>query len=106
MDMESVKYALWLNPHRCSAFFANKILLVEGATESSLIGYMFEEGLIHNPTGGVFIFDSIGKYNIHRFMNLFGELGIPHAVLYDHDNGKTTGGLVESTINSSANGFI
>lgn len=105
MDMESVKYALWLNPHRCSAFFANKILLVEGATESALIGYMFEEGLIHNPTGGVFIFDSIGKYNIHRFMNLFGELGIPHAVLYDHDNGKTTGGLVESTINSSINGF-
>lgn len=38
-------------------------------------------------------------------MNLFGELGIPHAVLYDHDNGKTTGGLVESTINSSANAF-
>lgn len=28
MEMESVKYALWLNPHRCSAFFANKILLV------------------------------------------------------------------------------
>ena len=105
IEMESVKYALWLNPHRCSAFFANKILLVEGATESALIGYMFEEGLIPNSGGGIFIFDSIGKYNIHRFMNLFGELGIPHAILYDHDGGKATGGVIEGTIHASVNAF-
>lgn len=105
VEMESVKYALWLNPHRCSAFFANKILLVEGATEATLIGYMLEERLIFNSTGGIFIFDSIGKYNIHRFMNLFGELGVPHAVLYDHDSGKPTSCLVENTIHSSANAF-
>ena len=105
VEMESVKYALWLNPHRCSAFFANKILLVEGATEATLIGYMLEERLICNSTGGIFIFDSIGKYNIHRFMNLFGELGVPHAVLYDHDSGKPTSCLVENTIHSSVNAF-
>lgn len=105
VEMESVKYALWLNPHRCSAFFANKILLVEGATEAALIGFMLEEGLICNSTGGIFVFDSIGKYNIHRFMNLFGELGIPHAVLYDHDCGKATSSPVEGTIYSSANAF-
>jgi len=107
IEMESIKYALWLNPHRCSAFFANKILLVEGSTESALLGYMFEEGIIPNTigNGGVFVFDSIGKYNIHRFMNLFGELGIPHAILYDHDGGKKSSIEVEKTIKSSANAY-
>ena len=103
VDMESVKYALWLNPLRCSAFFANRILLVEGATEAALIGYMLNEGQIPNPSGGVFVFDAIGKYNIHRFMNLFGEFGIPHAVLYDHDSGKPTGIPIETTIQASQN---
>lgn len=105
VDMESVKYALWLNPLRCSAFFANRILLVEGATEAALIGYMFNEGHIQNPSGGVFVLDAIGKYNIHRFMNLFGELGIPHAVLYDHDSGKPTGVPIETTIQASRNAY-
>lgn len=105
VDMESVKYALWLNPLRCSAFFANRILLVEGATEAALIGYMFNEGQIPNPSGGVFVFDAIGKYNIHRFMNLFSELGIPHAVLYDHDSGKPTGIPIETTIQASRNAY-
>jgi putative ATP-dependent endonuclease of OLD family len=107
VEMESIKYALWLNPHRCTAFFANKILLVEGATEAALIGYLFEEDSILSPneSGGIFVFDSIGKYNIHRFMNLFGKLGVPHAVLYDHDDGKKTGIALESTIRSSMNSF-
>jgi predicted ATP-dependent endonuclease of OLD family len=105
VEMESVKYALWLNPYRCSAFFANRILLVEGATEAALIGYMLNKGQIPNPSGGVFVFDSIGKYNIHRFMNLFGEFGIPHSVLYDHDSGKPTGILIETTIQASQNAY-
>ncbi|PLS67442.1 MAG: hypothetical protein CV045_13590 [Cyanobacteria bacterium M5B4] len=96
VDMEGVKYALWLNPLRCSAFFASRILVVEGATEATLIGYMFNEGQIQNPSGGIFVLDAIGKYNIHHFMNLFGELGIPHAVLYDRDSGKPTGVPIET----------
>jgi hypothetical protein len=105
IDMESIKYSLWLNPLRCSAFFANRILLVEGATEAALIGYMLREGQIHNPVGGVHVFDAIGKHNIHRFMNLFGEFGIPHAVLYDHDGGKATSTTIEDTIETSRNAF-
>ena len=34
-------------------------------------------------------------------MNLFGELKIPHAVLYDRDNGKY--GQVDKTIQSAKN---
>ncbi len=36
-EMESIKYALWLNPLRCAAFFANKVLLVEGRTETVFV---------------------------------------------------------------------
>jgi putative ATP-dependent endonuclease of the OLD family len=88
MEMESIKYALWLDPKRSCAFFANKVLLVEGPTEVALISYLMGLGQISSHTDGVFVLDAMGKYNIHRFMNLFGEMHIPHAVLYDYDNGN------------------
>jgi predicted ATP-dependent endonuclease of OLD family len=102
-DMESVKYALWLDPRRSSAFFAHKVLLVEGPTETALIGYLLGMGQISTSAGGIFILDTIGKFNIHRFMNLMGELHIPHAVLVDNDNNKYP--EVDSTINSSCNHY-
>lgn len=103
VDMESIKYALWLDPRRCSAFFANKVLLVEGPTEAAIIGYLFGIGQVPSPVGGVFILDAIGKFNMHRFMKLFGELGIPHAVLHDFDNGKHP--AVSETIEATKNRF-
>lgn len=33
----------------------------------------------------IYFLDSLGKYNIHRFMNLFKFLGINHSVLFDSD---------------------
>lgn len=103
LEMESIKYALWLDPRRSSAFFANKVLLVEGPTEVALIGYLISQGQISSHTDGVFVLDSMGKYNIHRFMNLFGEMHIPHAVLYDNDNGNHQ--EIEQTINSARNSY-
>lgn len=101
-DMEAIKYALWLDSKRSSAFFAEKVLLVEGPTETALLAYMFDEGLLESCKG-VFILDTIGKYNIHRFMHLFGEFGIKHYVLYDGDNGKHA--AVDTTIRSAANKY-
>jgi len=103
IDMESIKYALWLDPRRCGAFFANKVLLVEGPAEAAIIGYLLGIGQVPSPAGGVFIFDSIGKFNMHRFMKLFEELGIRHAVLHDFDNGKNL--EVDKTIQSTRNAY-
>lgn len=105
VHMESVKYALWLNPLRCGAFFANMVLLVEGPTETALLNRMVENGTITNPAGGVFLFDALGKWNIHRFVNLFGALGIRHAVLYDHDGGKPGDVAIRNTIESARNEY-
>ena len=87
-DMEAVRYFIWLNPDRASAFFADHVLLVEGPTEVALINKLIGDGKIQNARAGVYVLDCIGKYNIHRFMNLFGHLGIAHSVLHDEDHNK------------------
>lgn len=86
-EMEAVKHFLWLNPDRCGIFFAEHVLLVEGPTEVALLNRMIADGHFPNCTRGLYILDCIGKWNIHRFMNLLAALGIPHAVLHDDDHG-------------------
>lgn len=87
-EMEAVKHFLWLNPDRSSVFFANHVLLVEGPTEVALINRLIGDGKIKNADCGLYVLDCIGKYNIHRFMNLLIHLGVPHAVIHDDDNDK------------------
>lgn len=101
-DMEAIKYALWLDSRRAAAFFSEKVLLVEGPTETSLLAYMTDQGMIP-ALKGVTVIDTIGKFNIHRFMNLFGELGIRHYVLYDGDNGRHA--PIDSTISAAKNSY-
>ena len=84
-EMEAVKHFLWLNPDRSSVFFANHVLLVEGPTEVALINRLVGEGKIDGADCGLYVLDCIGKYNIHRFMNLLSQLGVPHAVIHDDD---------------------
>lgn len=103
VDMESIKYSLWLDPKRCSIFFSNKVLIVEGPTEVALFSYLIGQGYISRNTQGLFILDALCKFNIHRFMNLLGLYGIPHGVLFDNDNGKYP--VVTNTIRDSINNF-
>jgi hypothetical protein len=87
-EMEAVKYFLWLNPGRCSMFFANQVLIVEGPTEQAFITRLIDEGAMKRPCDGLYVLDSIGKYNIHRFMNLLAHLAIRHSVLHDDDDNR------------------
>ena len=86
-NSEALRYFLFLNSEHANAFFSTRTLLVEGGTEVGFISRLIDEGKI--PLGtGVCIFDSFGKYNVHRFMNLFGKLGIRHSVIIDDDSDK------------------
>ena len=89
LEMEAVEYFLWLNPERCGLFFTKRTLVVEGPSEVVLINYLIQTGRIRTPTGGLFVIDALGKCNIHRFMNLLGELKIEHSVLHDQDPNKS-----------------
>lgn len=102
-EMEAVKYFLWLNPERCGMFFARYVLLVEGPTERVLLNYLIETGQLSTPKGGVFILDCLGKFNIHRFMNILSPLKIKHSVLFDADNEKPTHDKVKKLIEDSKN---
>ena len=80
-EMEAVKHFLWLNSDRSGIFFANHALLVEGPTEVALINKLIDDGKIKGADCGLQLLDCLGKYNIHRFMNLLGHLGIAHSVI-------------------------
>lgn len=86
-EMEAVKYFLWLNPDRAGMFFAQSVLLVEGPSETALINRLLDDDRLSLPHG-TYILDCLGKYNIHRFMNLLSALGVVHAVLHDDDDNK------------------
>lgn len=100
-EMEAVKHFLWLNPDRSSLFFANHVLLVEGPTEVAFINRLVGDGKIRNADCGLYVLDCIGKYNIHRFMNLLGHLGVPHAVIHDDDYNKDEHGEINQLIEES-----
>jgi len=86
-EMEAVKYFLWLNSERAGMFFAQTVLLVEGPSETALINRLLDDDKLFLPQG-TYILDCLGKYNIHRFMNLLSALGVIHAVLHDDDDNK------------------
>ncbi len=88
-EMESVKFFLWLNSERAGAFFAEQVLLVEGPTEVALINRLVADSSVPGVDSGLHILDCLGKYNVHRFMNLLSALGVPHSVLIDGDQGKS-----------------
>lgn len=85
-EMEAIKYAIYLNPDRASMFFAKRVLIVEGPTEVALIHKLIDDDKINPKVTGYVVVDSIGKFNIHRFMGLLSKLGIDHSVLRDKDN--------------------
>src|SRR5699024_7419839 len=49
------------------------------------------------------ILDAMGKYNIHRYMNLLGKLGLKHSVLMDSDNEEDIHGYLNDFIQNNRN---
>lgn len=101
-DMEALKYFLWLNPDRSGVFFAQQVLLVEGPSETVLINKLLDDGKLTLPLG-TYVLDCLGKYNLHRFMNLLSELGVAHSVLYDDDANNNKHQELNQLIENSKN---
>ncbi|GIT99718.1 hypothetical protein TSL6_02250 [Sulfurovum sp. TSL6] len=78
----------WINPDRAELFFAKKVILVEGATEKSIIPFIakklevfkFEYTLI----------DCGSKTQIPYYIHLLNKFKIPYIAVYDkdHQSGK------------------
>ena len=105
MEEESIRYMLWLDSERCSAFFSDIVLICEGATEKALIDYLIKNKWKNIRENRIYILDAMGKFNIHRYMNLFKELGIYHSVLADKDEDRNIQKFINQFIEDQKNEF-
>lgn len=85
LDEEDLNYFLWLDSERTSLFFAQKVIICEGASEKIFIDYMIDREWREFREKNIYLLNVQGKYNIHRYMALLTALGIEHFVLLDSD---------------------
>lgn len=104
LKQEQFKYSLWLDSERTSLLFSRHVIICEGATEKVFLDYLISNDWSDFKDENLYILDSLGKFNIHRFMNLFGYLGIDHSVLMDSDNNKIQS-LINKFIKNNENKF-
>ena len=93
------RFHCWLNAERNAAFFADRILLVEGATDKAV--YLWLMAKHRRKLGGVTVFDCGPKHNIPHFMRLFGDFGLRHVVVHDDDHNKVTDKLDHKALNKA-----
>ncbi len=103
--MAALKTELWMQATRTTAFFAERVILVEGPSETAIYSYLITRDLMEAPAKGLAVVDCMGKYNIHRFVAILGAFGIDHSVLYDGDGGRSHDAEVTSAINAARTEF-
>lgn len=103
--MASLKTELWMQATRTTAFFSQRVILVEGPSETALYSYLTTRGHMVPPIRGLTVIDCMGKYNIHRFVAILGAFGIDHAVLYDGDGGQSHDSEVTAAVSSASSSF-
>ncbi len=97
---ERFRYQLWLDSERASMFFANRVLLVEGATEKALFAWLFARDWHDLSRHHVAIVDAAGKYNLHRYIALLEGFGIPYGLILDDDQNKNHHKVVNEMLTS------
>lgn len=103
--MASLKTELWMQATRATAFFSQRVILVEGASETALYTYLTTRGLMEPPIRGLAVIDCMGKFNLHRFVAILSAFGIDHSVLYDGDNGGSHDAEVTTAITGAKTTF-
>lgn len=100
------RFRLWLNSDRNEAFFSDRVILVEGATEKAVFQWLSAKKKGISGKKSCTVIDCGGKTNIPYFMRLFGDLQTHHFVIHDDDNNKTQFHIDANTaITSAKNGF-
>lgn len=105
LELESIRYSLYLDPDRCSSFFSDRVLICEGLSEKALIDYLIKEKKLILENSKIYTLNAAGKYDIHRYMNFFGKLGIKHSVLFDGDNNKDRHRKINEFIEKHKNAY-
>ena len=82
---------LLINPERSEAFFAKKVIVVEGATDKAVLPLLAKKLNIFKYDYS--FIEAGGKEDITRYIHLFNCFKIRYVVVYDkdHQNGKSLG---------------
>ena len=83
-DKTNFNLTYWINPDRSELFFAKKVILVEGATDKTIIPYLANEI-------GVFRYDYTiiecgSKSAMPSYLLLLNRFSIPYIAVYDLDH--------------------
>ena len=105
LQEEKYRFHTWLDGERSSMFFADRVLLVEGATERALFNYLLADKWHDLSSHRIFIVDVLGKYNFHRYMALLEAYGIHHGIMLDDDNNKNEHQAINELVRNSSNAF-
>lgn len=105
LQEEKFRYQLWLDSERSSMFFADRVLLVEGATERALFNYLLADDWFDLTPNRIFVVDVLGKFNFHRYMGLLTAFGIPHGVLLDDDDDRAHHHAINQLVSNSKTHF-
>lgn len=70
------------NPHICEVFYADKVILVEGDTETIVYRDLLKR---FYPKEEIFVLNTGSKNNISFFQNILTEFRIPHCIIHDMD---------------------
>lgn len=83
------------------AFFAKKIILVEGQSESLSLPYLFDKVNYDYIAKGVTIVRCGAKNDLDRFYRLYSEFGIPCFIIFDGDRQNVGTGDEAETISKN-----
>lgn len=92
----------WVNPDRSELFFAHKVILVEGATEKTVIPYIAQKiGCFKHEYS---VIDCGSKNNIPTYIGLLNKFSIPYVAIYDidHQQGKSRQAIDSADIATAA----
>lgn len=91
---------LLINPERSEAFFAKKVIVVEGATDKAVIPFLAKQlGIFKHEYSFI---EAAGKEGIPLYIHLFNCFKIKYVVVYDKDHqaGKNPAQLEGATVSS------
>ena len=80
-------------------------MICEGATEKKYLEYLVKTEWPELSEKRIYFLDAMGKFNIHRYMNLFEALRIPHSVLADEDSKDSLANRLNPFIRNNKNEF-
>lgn len=74
-----------LDARRAAAFFADRVIVVEGMSDVVFFEWLDRRGLMSALGPNVGVLDAGGKFELHRAARTLSLFGIPHVVLWDED---------------------